>query len=138
MFETILKIMGASDAAIAAMGPTLTVILASIVSGAVTQAVKFMFRCYLREPWFTLVVRSFACIGSFILMLFLSDMNWHLALVFSPFTVILYHVGLAVIRKYWPWLEVSPMIGSVQTPIAALNAKSDRVLVAELERQRDQ
>ena len=66
-------------------------------------------------------------IGAFAFALLLSDaVSLALAAVAGLSQPVWYHVSLAVIRKFWPWLEVNPIVGSLSPPHSAYRAAAQR------------
>jgi hypothetical protein len=122
MFETTLKHildgMGASDGVIAAMGPTATIVLSMLFGGAFAQFVKYPVSRWITEDrLFSWTVRALAVVSTFIFAHSLSETVplWLEmgAAVVQPLT---YHGSLMVIRRFWPWMENSKMVGSIDPP----------------------
>lgn len=122
MFETILKQilsgMGASDGVIAAMGPTATIAFAMLFGGALAQFVKYpISRWIADDKMFSWTVRALAVGSTAVFAHFLSETVplWLEigAGVVQPLT---YHGSLMVIRRFWPWMENSKMVGSIDGP----------------------
>jgi hypothetical protein len=124
MFETtvkaILDSMGASDSVIAAMGPTATIVLAIIFGGALAQLVKYpISRWIADDKLFSWTVRALAVGSTAVFAHFLSETVplWLEigAGVVQPLT---YHGSLAIIRRFWPWMENSKLVGSIEGPVS--------------------
>jgi hypothetical protein len=119
MFETILQRiltgLGASDQLISTMGPSLSIVLAIAGGTAAAQFFKYpLSRAIPDDGLFSWTVRATAVLVTFVLALFLTDtMTWPLALVFSFLQLAVYHVSLAMIRRWWPWLEDHKAVGSM-------------------------
>ena len=122
MFETILKQilsgMGASDNVIAAMGPTATIVLAILFGGALAQFVKYpVSRWITDDRLFSWTVRALAVVSTALFAHFLSEtVPLWLEIGAGMVQPLCYHGSLAIIRRYWPWLENSKMVGSVNPP----------------------
>ena len=125
--ESILSVMGVGDQALAAMGPTLTILLSWAAGGAIAQAVKFPLSRALAIDWFDWTVRSVAVLATAAVARLLSDsMSLGLILVAAVAQPLSYHASLSLIRRFWPWLEVSRAVGSVCPPSTAYTAAAQR------------
>lgn len=127
MLDTILKYLGAGDTALTVMGPVLTIALAWLFGGALTQFFKFPLSKLIGDGWFDWSVRAFAVAVTAGFAHVLSDaLHWSLELGAGAAQPLAYHVGLAALRHYWPWMEVSPLIGGVVPSAAAVQAAAQR------------
>jgi hypothetical protein len=128
MIENVLKWMGAADEALTVMGPILTIALSFLFGGAVAQFLKFWFaRLIPDDGLYNWCVRASAVVSTTIFAHYLSD-TLSLAVEFGlGFAQIgAYHAFRSSIRRWAPWLEVSPMVGSVVPPIEAVEAAAAR------------
>jgi hypothetical protein len=127
MLETILKYLGAGDAALTLMGPVLTIALAWAFGGALTQLIKFPLSKAVNDGWFEWTVRAFAVAVTAGFAHVLSDaLHWSLELGTGFAQPIAYKLGLSAVRHWWPWLECSRLIGAVTPPAAAVQAAAQR------------
>lgn len=132
MFETILQRilagLGASDQLITTMGPSLSILLAIAGGTAAAQFFKYpLSRLIEDDGLFSWCVRAVAVAATFLLALFLSEtVTWPLALVFAFLQLAVYHASLRMIRRWWPWLEAHPLVGSVEPPKEAYIARELR------------
>lgn len=132
MFETILQrilsALGASDQLIATMGPSLAILLAIAGGTAVAQFFKYPISWYVTDDKkFSWLVRAVAVGATFLLALSLTEsVRWPLALVFAFLQLAIYHGSLQLIRRWWPWMEVHPAVGSMDPPDQAAHAKAQR------------
>lgn len=133
MFEQILQRiltgLGASDQLISTMGPSLSILLAIAGGTAAAQFFKYpLSRLIADDGLFSWCVRAVAVAATFLLALFLTDqMRWPLALVVGFLQLAVYHASLRMIRRWWPWLEASPVVGSVEPPPSAYVARAQRL-----------
>lgn len=132
MFEQVLQhflsALGAGDSLIAAMGPGLTILLSWVFGGAVAQLLKFPLSRAITDPWFSYIVRVLAVMATLVFVHLLSDtVPLWLEIGAAMAQPLAYHGSLAVIRRYWPWLEASRSVGSVNPPAAAFTAAAQRV-----------
>lgn len=108
------EVLEAADRLIGSMGPGLTFVLSVLGSNVLTQIMKAPLAHKIPEPWFSLVIRVLALTFAVLLMCNLSDaITWRSALLLAPASVMFYHASLSLIRRFWPWLELHPMVGSV-------------------------
>lgn len=132
MFETvvqrILAGLGASDQLISTMGPSLSILLAIAGGTAAAQFFKYPLSRAIRDDGlFSWSVRAVAVSVTFLLALFLTEaMPWPVALVFAFLQLAFYHASLAMIRRWWPWLETKAVVGSVDPPASAYLADEKR------------
>lgn len=127
MLETILKYLGAGDQALTVMGPVITILLAMLFGGALTQAAKFPMSKLIGDGWFDWSVGAFSVVVTALFAHLLSDsLHWSLEIGTGLTQPLAYRAGLSVIRHYWPWLECSPLIGNVTPPAAAKLAAAQR------------
>jgi hypothetical protein len=125
--ETVLSWLGFGDQALAAMGPTLTILLSWAGGGAVAQALKYPISQIVSADWFDWIVRTIAVAATFGFAVLLSDaVSLPLAAVAGLAQPVWYHASLSVIRKFWPWLEVNPIVGSLTPPNSAYRAAAQR------------
>lgn len=125
VLERLLAAMGASDQLISAMGPTFAILLAMVAAGAVAQFLKFPLSRRIRDDMaFSWTVRAVAILATFVFAHFLTDkLVWPLELAFACVQPLLYHVTLAIIRHWMPWLETYKAVGAVEPPRTAEVAK---------------
>jgi hypothetical protein len=128
VMQRILAALGASDQLIATMGPSLAILLAIAGGTAAAQFFKYPISWYVTDDkkfsWF---VRAVAVASTFLLALSLTEtVRWPIALVFSFLQLAVYHASLSMIRRWWPWLEVHPAVGSLDPPGEAAQAKAQR------------
>lgn len=127
MVELVLAWLGAADKTIAVMGPAATIVLAMLFGGALTQWLKFPFAHLVSDTWYDWTVRTFAVLVTMAFAHILSDsLHWTLEVGVGLFQPIAYRAGLGAVRRWWPWLELSPMVGSVQPPASAYAAAAQR------------
>ena len=132
MFETFLQrflaAIGAGDQLIAVMGPSVTVLLAWICGGAVAQFLKFPVSWYITDDRrFSWWVRTVAISATWGFMHWLSDtVILPLEIGLSMLQPLIYHASLAVIRRWWPWIETKKFVGSVSPPQSAFVANDLR------------
>jgi hypothetical protein len=132
MFEIVLQRilagLGASDQLIATMGPTLSILLAIAGGTAAAQFFKYpLSRAIADGGLFDWSVRAVAVGVTFLLSLFLTEkISWPIALVFSFLQLAFYHLSLAMIRRWWPWMEAKPMVGAIEPPLKAFEAAAQR------------
>lgn len=127
MLETILKWLGAGDEALTVMGPVLTIVLAWLFGGALTQAAKFPLSQAVMGGWYDWLVRSFAVLVTAGFAHILSQaLPWPLELGVGFAQPIAYKAAIAAIRHWWPWLECSRLIGAVTPPASAVQAAAQR------------
>jgi hypothetical protein len=131
MFEQILQRilggLGASDGVIATMGPTITIILSMASGGALAQFLKFPLSRAMQEPWFSWTVRAMATLGTVLFAHTLSSaVPLWLEIGAGLLQPLCYHASLALIRRFWPWLETRKVVGSVKPPASAVQAQAQR------------
>lgn len=125
--EKALKTLGVADQLIAAGGPTVTFLLAMLFGVAAAQSLKLLYKDDLAEPWFSRTTRIIAILASAVFAHYLSDSlngGWEAAAGVS--SIGFYHLSLKAIRKWAPWLELSPAVGSVNPPAIAEQAAAQR------------
>lgn len=132
MFEAtlqrILTGVNASDGLIAGMGPTLTILLALAIGTAAAQFLKFPLSQTVQEPWFSWWVRVVGVVVTAVFAFMLSNtvplwLAIGVGLLQPP---VVYHGGLAIIRRWFPWLEMKPFVGAVCPPASAHQAAAQR------------
>jgi hypothetical protein len=130
MLDEILKWMGAGDAAIATMGPLMTWLLAVLFGTGFTQFVKFWAaRQILDLGLYDWTVRAIAVASTTLFAHVLSDaLPWPFEVGIGFSQLFFYHGSRAAIRRWFPWLEVYPVVGSVIPPQAAVDAQRKRLL----------
>lgn len=127
MLQDVLQWMGAGDQALKVMGPTLTIVLAWAFGGAFTQLLKFPIQQLVAPAWFGWTVRMIAVFSTAAFAHFLSkSIPDVLELGVGAAQPIVYWASLRVIRRYWPWMEVSLMVGSTTPPASAYQAADQR------------
>jgi hypothetical protein len=127
MLENILMWLGAGDQALTVMGPLLTVALAMFFGGSLTQLLKFPLARSVDGAWFDWTVRTVAFVSTAAFAHVLSDaITWPLEVGAGAAQPLAYKAGLAAVRRWAPWLEVSPLIGSVTPPASAIDAAEAR------------
>lgn len=126
MLEAILRWVGAGDAAILTMGPVLAIALAMVGGYGITQAVKYPLSTVLSGPWCRWATRVIAVASTAGLLLWLSDLPPALALVVGAAQPLVYGITMAVVRRRWPWLEATILLGSSAPDPAALEARAAR------------
>lgn len=127
MLDEVLKWLGAGDAAISAMGPILTVLLSWVGGIGFTQFLKFPLSRLIDGAWYDWTVRLVAFVCSAALAHYLADsLNVALEVITGATSLLAYKGSLAAIRRYWPWLEANPMVGSVTPPQSAIDAAQAR------------
>lgn len=128
MLDNVLKWLGAGDTAISAMGPVLTILLAWLFGGALAQALKFPLSVAINNArLYDWTVRTLAIVATALFAHLLSDtLPWPLEIGVGLSQVLAYHAFRSAVRKWWPWLEVSPLVGSVEPSDAARAAKQRR------------
>ncbi len=123
----LLKLLGAGDQLIAAGGPSATWVLAMLFGVAGAQALKPIYKDWLSPAAFNALTRGIAILLPFFFAHHLADslnVAWEVAAGFCSMGF--YHITRTLIRRKWPWLEVSPAIGAVDPPATALQAKAQR------------
>lgn len=132
MLETILTWMGAGDQALSVMGPVLTIALAWLFGGSLTQWLKFPLSRIVDGHWYDWTVRTLAISSTAAFAHFLSDaLPWPVEIGVGVSQALAYKGAVALMRKYAPWLEVSKVIGSVVPPAAAVEAAAARAAYRE-------
>lgn len=130
MLDNILRWVGAGDAAITAMGPLMTIALAWLFGGGLTQFVKFPLNAWLgaRAPGcYDWCVRAVAVAATAGFAHVLSEaLPWPLELGAGVTQILAYHAFRAVVKRRWPWLEASLLVGSATPSDKAVEAKADR------------
>lgn len=132
MFESVLKhllsALGAGDQLIAVMGPSFTILLSWVAGGAVAQFLKYPLSRRLQDPNFSFVVRLIAITSTLVFAHLLSDsIHATLEVVVALVQPLVYHVSLAMVRKWWPWLETRRFVGSISPPPTAVTANQLRL-----------
>lgn len=132
MLETILQWMGAGDQALSLMGPVLTIALAWLFGGALTQWLKFPLSRAGTGVWYDWTVRTLAISSTAAFAHFLSDaLTWPVEIGVGVSQALAYKGAVALMRKYAPWLETSKIIGSVTPPESAIEAAALRAVNRE-------
>jgi hypothetical protein len=100
----ILQAIGAGDAAINVMGPTLTIAFAWIAGIAVAQLVKFPLAKFVSNDWYGYIVRIVGVMTAFLFAHYLSS---HLSVPLEMFTAvcqpIIYALLQAAADRWAPW-----------------------------------
>lgn len=125
MLEHILKWMGATDDAILAMGPVLSIAIAWLGGYGLTQTVKFIMERVIPDDWYDWAVRVFAIMVTFGFAWELSDMPPILCAAVAVVQPRIYSLSMAVVRKRWPWLEAGFIAGSANPAPDAIQARVD-------------
>lgn len=108
----VLGSVGASDAAISAMGPTLTIVFSYIAGFAVAQTIKFPLAKLLSHDWHGYVVRIVGVMTAFSFSHFLSDhLSVPLEVLVGVTQPITYEVAKRTAARFLPWL--APLFRSV-------------------------
>lgn len=132
MFEQIITRivagLGLGDQVIAASGPTACILAGMLGANLVAQLFKFPLSLVLvRPPAFDWGVRVLTVVAGTLIAHGLGDsLNWAWASLAGLSAWGFYHLTLAVIRRFWPWLEVFHMVGSVDPPPTAQQAAAQR------------
>jgi len=128
MLDQVQNWLTASDHALTQMGPGLTILLALLFGGGSVQLLKFPLAWLLRnDAVFVWTTRLFAAaLTTFFAHYISNSLHWAVELGLGPTQIFVYHIGLQVIRHKYPWLEVSPFIGSVDPSEAAHKAAAER------------
>lgn len=128
MLEDILKWAGAGDAALKAMGPVITILLAWIGGGAIAQFLKYpISRAVQDGAAFDWTVRTVAVLAAFGFAHVLSgSVTTPLEVVAAVTQPVAYWASLRVIRRFWPWMEVYSAVGSCTPPATAYAAAEQR------------
>jgi hypothetical protein len=125
--QRILKVLGAGDQVIAAGGPAATWVLGMFFGVIAAQSLKQVYNGLLPDRWFIFLTRVIAIVAPIAFAHFLADsLNpaWEAAAGFSALGF--YHLTLKAVRKWAPWMEVSPVVGAVCPPAAAEQAATQR------------
>lgn len=127
MLETVLKWMGAGDQALVVMGPVLTIALAWLFGGSLTQWLKFPLSHFVSGHWYDWIVRTIAISSTTFFAHFLSDtLPWPVEIGVGVSQALAYKGAVALMRKYAPWLETHKIIGSVTPPERAVQSAALR------------
>lgn len=128
MLEDALQFLGAGDKALATMGPVLTILLAWFGGGALAQALKYpLSRAVQDGPSFDWSVRTLAVLATIGFAHYLSkSLPGALEVVVGFLQPVAYWASLRLIRRFWPWLEVYPAVGSCTPPPTAFQAAAER------------
>ena len=129
MIEEVGHWIGLGDRVISTMGPIATIVLALFFGWAVTQTIKFPLAHLITEASdeYTYVVRMFGILVTIFFAHVLSDsLPWPMELGCGFAQPFAYFLCMKAIRRFVPWLEVSPLIGSVTPPKAAIEAAAQR------------
>lgn len=125
--ERAVKIIAVADQIITAGGPFLTFVLAMLFGVAAAQALKFLYKGDLREPWDSRLTQVIAIAAAVFFAHCLSkSLNWGWKIAAGFSSIGFYHVTLMAIRKWVPWLEVSPLVGACHPPASAEQAAVQR------------
>lgn len=128
MLDTVLSWLGAGDSAIATMGPVITIALAWLFGGALTQFLKFPLNFWIDDSTrYDFAVRALAVVSTTAFAHYLSDsLPIPVEIGVGLSQVFAYHAFRSAVRRWWPWLEVSPLVGSVNPSPRAMSAKRER------------
>jgi hypothetical protein len=104
----VLAAFGATDSAIAVMGPTLTAVLAWVGGMAVAQLAKFPLARVVSGDWHGYLVRLIGASGAFSFAHWLSNhLSVPLEVLVGVSEPIVYAILLAAATRYAPWLANS-------------------------------
>ena len=109
MLDQVLKWAGAGDEAIRVMGPTLTIILAWLGGYGVTQAFKFPLKTFVEARWTDWAIRTCGIISTFAAAHWLNGLPTSVEFVVAFVQPKVYEISMAVVTKYWPWIEATPL-----------------------------
>lgn len=128
MLDNLLRWMGAGDAAIATMGPVLTIALAWLFGGGLAQFVKFPLYYWINDARaYDFAVRAFAIAATTAFAHFLSEaLTWPVEIGVGLSQVLAYHGFRSAVRRWWPWLETNHVVGSVSPPASAYRARREK------------
>ena len=106
MLDTFLKGLGASDAALSAMGPTIVIALALFGGFAVTQTFKWPLSRLVADAALLRYLTRWLAIGVTAIFAWeLDHLSAWLCLLIGFAQPVLYWITMRAIRRYWPWLE---------------------------------
>lgn len=130
MLTEILRWLGAGDAAIATMGPVLAIALSMIGGYGITQAAKFPLSVVIGDAlrgelrrWLT---RTVSVVATAALLLALSDLPPPLAIIAGVVQPAVYGITMAIVRRRWPWLEATILLGSAAPSAESVEARAAR------------
>lgn len=127
MVNEVLAWLGATDKALILMGPTATILLSWVFGGAAAQFLKFPLSQWVGQPWFDWLVRLVAVTATFGFAHILSgNIAGPLEAGAALSQPCAYWLSLRVIRRFWPWMEISPLVGAITPPLRALEAAAER------------
>lgn len=126
MLTEILRWLGAGDAAIATMGPVLAIALAMLGGYGVTQACKFPLSVWLDGEWRRWLTRMVSVASTTVLAVWLGDIVPPLALIVGAVQPAVYGITMAIVRRRWPWLEATILLGSADPSPASVEARAVR------------
>jgi hypothetical protein len=120
--------IGAGDGVIAASGPTACILAGMVAANLVAQIFKYPLSLFIVRPGaFDWSVRMITVIAGTVVAHGLGDkLNWWWSLLAGLSAWAFYHLSLALVRRKWPWLETSLLVGSVDPPLSAEQAATQR------------
>lgn len=124
----LLATVGAGDQLIAASGPTACILFGMIGANLFSQVFKYPLSLVLVKPAaFDWAVRMLTIISGTVIAHSLGDsLNWAWASLAGLSAWGFYHLSLGIIRRRWPWMETSYLVGSVDPPPTAQQAAAQR------------
>lgn len=126
MLKTLLEWMGAGDAAIASMGPMMSIALAWLGSFGITQTLKFPLCRVLPQEWSAWIIRLVAMISCWLCAHYIGELPNMVELVVAVSQPLAYKVAMSLVRHWWPWLEAGKVLGSAAPSQAAQDAMAQR------------
>lgn len=126
MLNTLLEWMGAGDAAIATMGPMMSIALAWLGSFGITQTLKFPLSRVLPPIWRSWSIRLVAMATCWVCAHFIGELPNMVELVVAVTQPLAYTVAMSVVRHWWPWLEAGKVLGSAKPSQEAQDAMAQR------------
>lgn len=122
--------LGAGDTTIAASGPTVCILVGMLAANLVAQIFKYPLSLFIdRQATFEWTVRMITVIAGTVVAHGLGDkLNWYWSALAGLAAWAFYHLSLALIRRKWPWLETSLLVGAVDPPATAQQAADQRAI----------
>lgn len=130
MLDQILRWIEAGDSAINGMGPVVATLLAMLGASGITQLLKFpMAAIITNERWLDWSIKVFAVSATVVALSLLNPtMPAALVIVLAAAQPYGYTLAMRLIRKYWPWLEATRVVGSAvpsEQAVAALQQRRE-------------
>jgi hypothetical protein len=127
VLDHILKIIGATDSAIAVMGPTLTVVLSFVFSFAATQRAKqYVALMNLPNRAYDVVIPTLSSVFAFGFANLLGGLgSWVLEAGFAFVQPIVVWAILQWAWRRWPWLKPGTWLGSSNPDEKSIQAAID-------------